>query len=93
MATYEDLIMAIVKMQGKVIGLGIALHLARGVLGLEISEDGVAATYDGDPVTILENLVERYRKVERDVAITLAKKAIEPLIKESPDLKVPEVLS
>jgi len=93
MATYEDLIMAIVKTQAKVIGLGIALHIARGIQGLDISEDGVAATYDGDPITILENLVERYRKVERDVAITLAKKAIEPLIAESPELKVPEVLS
>ena len=93
MATYEDLIMAIVKTQAKVIGLGIALHLARGIQGLEISEDGVAVTYEGDPVTILGELVERYRKVERDVAITLAKKAIEPLIKETPKLKVPEVLA
>jgi len=93
MATYEDLIMAIVKMQGKVIGLGIALHLARGIQGLEISEDGVAATYKGDPVDIMGKLIERYRKVERDVAITLAKKAIAPLIEESPELKIPGALS
>ena len=85
--------MAIVKTQAKVIGLGIALHLARGIKGLEVSEDGVAATYEGDPVSIMGELVERYRKVERDVAITLAQKAVEPLIKESPELKVPGVLS
>jgi len=93
MATYEDLIMAIVKMQAKIIGLGIALHLARGVPGLEISEDGAVVTYKGDPISIMEELAGRYRKVEREVAITLAKKAIQPLIEESPELKVPELLS
>jgi len=93
MATYEDLIVAIIKIQTKIIGPGIAVHLARGIQGLEISEDGSIVTYEGNPVYMMNELVERYRKVERDVAITLAKKAIEPLIKESPELMVPELLS
>ncbi|RLI95255.1 MAG: hypothetical protein DRO90_00665 [Candidatus Altiarchaeales archaeon] len=90
---YEDLMTAIIKMQMRVIGEGIAIHLAKSVEGLEITHDGVVVSYIGDPVKILEELVKIYKKVEKNVAITLAIHAIRPLLEKNPELRIPEILS
>ena len=42
---------------------------------------------------ILEELVKIYKKVEKNVAITLAIHAIRPLLEKNPELRIPEILS
>lgn len=91
MVTYEDLMTAIIKMQIKIIGWGVALRIASSVKGLEIDNTGKVMFYTDDPVILMKSLVEQYRKVEGNVALTLAKKAIEPLLKDS-KLKIPKEL-
>jgi len=83
---------SIIGIQSRIIGKGIAVRLAEGVKGLNISYDGTVMSCTGDPAELIEKLVERYEKIERGVAITLAKKAIEPIIKENPELKIPDRL-
>jgi hypothetical protein len=92
MATYEDMMNEIIKVQTKIIGQGIAIHLARGVEELVIDEAGRVVSYKGDPVNAIGKLVERYSKVERGVAITFAKKAIKPILEENPHLEIPAEL-
>jgi hypothetical protein len=92
MATYEDLMTAIIKTQVNIIGPGIAIRLAKEIKELEISYNGTVVSYEGDPVKLIQDLVKIYKKVERGVAITLAKKAIQPILKENPELKVPDDL-
>lgn len=83
---------SIIEMQSRIIGQGIAVRLAKGIKGLKISYDGTVTSYTGDPVELIEKLVGIYEKIERGVAITLSKKAIEPIIKENPELKIPDRL-
>lgn len=83
---------SIIRMQSRIIGHGIAIRLALGVKGLNISYDGTVISYIGNPIELIEKLIERYERIEKNVAITLAKKAIEPIIKENPELKVPDKL-
>lgn len=83
---------SIIRMQSRIIGNGIAIRLAEGVKGLNISYDGMVISYVGNPIKLIEKLTERYERIEKGVAITLAKKAIEPFIKENPELKIPDGL-
>ncbi len=83
---------SIIRMQSRIIGNGIAIRLAEGVKGLNISYDGMVISYVGNPIKLIEKLTERYERIEKGVAITLAKKAIEPIIKENPELKIPDEL-
>jgi hypothetical protein len=92
MAIYEEMLTEIIKVQARIIGHGLALHLARDVKGMVINEEGRVVSFGGDPVSVMREVVQRYRKVERDVAITLAKKAIKPLLDGNPDLEIPAEL-
>ncbi len=83
---------SIIRIQSRIIGHGIAIRLAEGVKGLNISYDGMVISYVGNPIKLIEKLTERYERIEKGVAITLAKKAIEPIIKENPELKIPDEL-
>ncbi len=82
----------IIGIQSRVIGRGIAIQLARGVSELIISEEGRVVSCKGDPVSAISKLVGRYRGIEREVAITLAKKAVKPFLEENPSLGIPAEL-
>lgn len=82
----------IIRVQTRIIGHGIAVHLARGVKELVIDEEGSVVSYEGDSIVVMSKLVDRYRQMERDVAINLARKAIKPFLEENPQLRVPDEL-
>ncbi len=87
--TYEKLAKAIVDEVNKVIG-PVAIMQANTIKGLKASTKGVQIT--GDPQKAISNLLNSYKTIVGDVAVTLAKKGAAPVLKKNPKLKVPAKL-
>ena len=66
----------VVKKQIVILGPDIAILKAREVLGLEISDNGDITSISGEPLIILQNLVDKYVSLSG----MIVKKAMEPLI-------------
>jgi len=86
---YEQLAMAIIRETDRMMG-PVAIVLANTVRGLKASIK--KAQIKGDSLKVISQLIEAYRAMAGDVALTLAKKAAAPILKKNPGLKVPEEL-
>lgn len=84
MATYAELMTAIIKKQISIIGEKIALQLARKVFGLKVSDDGTVTA--GASKEALADLLEQYKAIAGGVAVMFAKRAIEPILSGKEDL-------
>jgi hypothetical protein len=83
MATYDELMTAIVKKQISIIGEKVALKMAIEVPGLKVDSSGNVA---GGNKSKLEALVDKYKEIAGGVAVLFAKKAIKPLLSGKEDL-------
>ena len=86
---YEKLAKAIIDEVNNIVG-PVAIMQANTVKGLKASTEEVQIK--GDPIKIISNLIEAYKTIMGDVAITLAKRGAAPVLKKNPKLKVPEEL-
>lgn len=93
MTPYEEIIQAIVAKQIEVLGKSIALSRARHIMGLEMTDEGKVAKISGDQKQILANLVSEYTDILGHAAIMFSKDAIFPIIKQHPDLVLPQSLN
>lgn len=68
----------VVKKQIIILGPDIAILKAREVVGLEISDSGDVVAISGDPLIVLQNLVDKYVSLSG----MIVRKAMEPLIQK-----------
>lgn len=91
---YKKLIRGIVIQIRKNVG-GAAITQANTIDGLKVivikdKIKGIKLTKD--PVKVTGDLVEKYVKIMGPVALTMAKKVTDPILKKNPELKFPEIL-
>ena len=83
MATYDELMTAIVKKQMSVRGKESALHEARSVPGIQVDDNG---NVSGGSKAKLKSLVNVYKDITGTIAVTFAKRAKAPLLTGKEDL-------
>ena len=91
---YKKLIMGIVIQTRKNVG-GAAITQANTIDGLKVIviKDKIKdIEITDDPIKVTGDLVEKYIKIMGPVALTIAKKVTDPILKENPELKLPEIL-
>jgi len=72
----------VVKKQIIILGPDIAILKAREVIGLEILDNGEVANISGDPLFVLQSLVDKYVSLSG----MIVRKAMEPLIQKHLDI-------
>lgn len=79
---YRRVMTEIIQQQIVIVGPSVALSKARGVPGIFVDESGVVEDLDGEPATLLQELINAY------VALSglIVTKATEPLLKKYPSL-------
>ncbi|HBU70018.1 MAG TPA: hypothetical protein DEE98_06485 [Elusimicrobia bacterium] len=80
MATYNDVISAIIKKQMSIIGSNMALKSVKDIAGLTVAQDGTATGGDAAKLTAV---VASYEKIAGTVALMLMKGAIAPYANDS----------
>ncbi len=83
MATYNELMTAIVKKEIATIGATIALKLARKVPGITVDDTG---NVTGGSKATLQQLVDSYKTIAGSIATMFAKNAIKYLLAGDEDL-------
>ncbi len=86
---YEKLAKAIIGEVNNIVG-PVAIMQANTVKGLKATTEEVQIK--GDPIKIISNLIEAYKTIMGDVAITLAKRGAKTFLEKNPKLKVPAKL-
>ena len=89
MADSEKLAKAIIDEVNRIVG-PVAIMQANTVKGIKATTKGVQI--EGNPVKIISNLIEAYKTIMGDVAVTLAKRGASSMLKKNPKLKVPKGL-
>lgn len=70
----------------------IAVAQINSVQGVTIDDGGNIVSLDGDCVSILDSIVERFEKMIGVVSTNSIKITIESIIRENPDVKLPAKL-
>lgn len=86
---YNKIVQHIIKSIANTVG-PVAVMLAKQVEGLTTRPYKV--TIEGDPIKVINVLLEKYTKIIGPAAVTLAKKATKPILEKNPKLKVPDGL-
>ena len=81
---FTSLLSEIIKKQVVILGPQIAVLKARNIIGLEVAEDGTVTKIEGDPMVLLQKLIDEYVALSGEIV----KKAMEPLLSKYPDLKI-----
>ncbi len=89
MEIYEILAKAIIDEVNRIVG-PVAIMQANTVKGLNATTKKIQIK--GDPIKIISNLIEAYKTIMGDVAITLAKRGAKAILEKNPGLKVPKEL-
>ena len=83
MATYDELMTAIIKKEISIVGREVALRIARSVPGIKVDDDGNVT--DGTKAK-LRSLANAYKELSGGIAFVFAKKAIAPILTGKEDL-------
>lgn len=83
---YNEIVTATVKAVSVVVG-PVAVMLANQIPGLTVS--AYKSTIEGDPLKVIDELLETYKKIIGPVALTLAKHAARAILETNPGLKLP----
>jgi len=86
---YEELAKAIIDETNSVVG-PVAIVQANTVKGLKASTKRVQIT--GYPLKVISGLINSYKTIIGEVAVTLAKKGLKPILEKNPKLKIPKEL-
>lgn len=88
---YKKVIEKIIVKQVELVGT-LAILKAKGVIGLEIDDQGRVIAIAGAPPVIIHNLLLKYEEVAGKAATMVSKVAIAGLKKEYPRLELPPKL-
>ncbi len=81
---YKNLINDIIAKQTVVLGPDIGLLKAKNVPGLNLDKQGKVVTIEGDPQTILQQLVDEYIALSGQIV----KNILNPVFAKYPDIKI-----
>jgi len=70
---------------------GMALDRARKVSGLQIDAAGHVQSVQGGAATI-ESLIKEYQQLLGPASVSFARDAAHPIIKQHPDIEIPQAL-
>lgn len=91
MNPYEQIAKAIIDKIAFVLGWEVSLGYAKKVNGLIIGGDN-KITISKNPEQVIADLVDQYRAISGPAAITFSQSAARPIMKDHPDLSLPEIL-
>lgn len=80
---YKNLLNEIIAKQTVILGPDIALLKARGVEGLEVTDDGTVTDISGDPAKTAEQLVDAYVQLSGQII----KNALASVFAKYPELR------
>ena len=81
---YQNLLTELIKKQVVILGPDIAVMKARNVSGLTVADDGTVTQMNGNPVDLINQLIEQYVSLSG----LIVKKAMEPLLLKYPSLAI-----
>jgi hypothetical protein len=81
---YSNLINDIIAKQKIILGPDIVLLKAKNIKGLVLSDEGIVERIDGDPQTILQNLVDEYIALSGQIV----KNILNPVLAKYPEIKI-----
>ncbi|OGL87628.1 hypothetical protein A3I42_03760 [Candidatus Uhrbacteria bacterium RIFCSPLOWO2_02_FULL_49_11] len=81
---YQNLLTELIKKQVVILGPDIAVMKARNVSGLTVADDGTVTQMNGNPVDLINQLIEQYVSLSG----LIVKKAMEPLLSKYPSLAI-----
>ena len=89
---YKEVLTAIVQRFFTLLGEP-AVRKARRVYGLQVQDDGMVTSYQGDGMVIVQGLVIEYMALLGPQAVKLTQRALEPTMKRNPEVKLPTLLT
>ncbi|HEX9502744.1 MAG TPA: hypothetical protein VF974_00265 [Patescibacteria group bacterium] len=81
---YKKLINDIIVKQTIILGSDIVLLKARSVPGLTLAKDGMVENIEGDPQTVLQNLIDEYIALSGQIV----KNVLNPVLAKYPEIKI-----
>ena len=91
-SVYADMCGQIIKHQGQIIGVPLALEQASHVNGLTVDPVTYACTVKGDGSPIVNDLVEEYRDFFGHAAVEVCKEATSQFMSQLPEEETPSLL-
>lgn len=91
MATYQEVIQAVIEKETGVVGVNAAVSEAERVDGLTVDEEGTVLSVEGEGKTVLATLVQRYVDLYGEVAATLIARRLESM--DLSGIELPEILA
>lgn len=88
---YLELLSALVKGFGALIGVGASSRKASGI-GITVDETGNVTAYSGEPLKKTQELLDQYIALSGNVALNFCKKAVTPIREKYANIKIPPSL-
>lgn len=89
---YAEMCARIVREQGQIIGIPLALEQASHVNGLQIDSTTFACTVTGDGTTVVNSLIEQYRDFFGHAAVEVCREATSQYVGQLPEGAMPSLL-
>lgn len=89
---YAEMCARIIREQGQIIGIPLALEQASHVAGLLIDQATFTCTIYGDGSTIVNNLIEQYRDFFGHAAVEVCREATSQYVGQLPEGAMPSLL-
>jgi hypothetical protein len=80
---YKLILTEIIKKQAVILGPQIAVLKARGVSGIEVTDDGEVTSINGDPRAMLQAVIDQYVELSGQIV----KNALGPIFVKYPGIK------
>lgn len=87
---YKQAVLLITKEQEKIVGKQVAIALSKQVQNLEIKNGSV--NIEGDPKTVLQNLIDQYATLFGKASIEVSKQALKKLDNKFDKSEMPDNL-
>lgn len=91
-AVYPEMCSQIIKEQGQIIGMSLALEQASHVNGLTVDANTFMCTIIGNGSTVVNDLIEEYRDFFGHAAVEVCKEATSQFLSRLPEGEMPSLL-
>lgn len=89
MDVYSQIVVKIIKGQENIIG-PIAVEQSQRVDGLDVDWGKQTATITGDPIKVIDELIEKYKELFGQISVEVSKDAVASLVDKLPSNGLPE---
>ena len=89
---YCDLAATIIKKQGEILGIDVAVKRAQKVADITIDNEGNVFSMGDKPQQALEKLIKEYEEISGTTALKFCQESANGYLKNHPDLAIPSIL-